>query len=174
MVTQDSAAVLQKKQLHFSNFNRNTPPDNNIEVFNAYLEFAYHHTLNDAEIYENARTISRLPEQKNLFIQLACRKSDVADRLRLYMSDSAIAHFTKRTPAGHALVKKIKDTESFTFPTMDDAVTFASQRESRTTAFYKKLSKTANLAAVRAMFDFLLESQRRHLLYITQYCMEIK
>jgi hypothetical protein len=157
-----------KQYLYFSGINHVSADDGETGVYNAYLEFAFHHSANDAEVYNNASSDSRLSEQKNLFMQLAFRKKEIADKLKMYRSDSSFA--AERKQAGPSLAKHHQETASRTFTSMNDSLNFAFQRESRTLALYEKLAKTAIIPSIRKLFDYLLESQRNQILFLTTQC----
>lgn len=162
-----------RRHLHYNGINHVTVGDNAAEVFKAYLNFALHHTINDAEVYDNAAANSRLSEQKKLFVQLACRKKEVIDKLKMHRSDSTFIYVAGWKQTGYSLAEHQKEVESVPPATMNGTLNFAYQREHRTLALYEKLGKTAHLSSVRVLFDYLLESQRHQILYLTTQCAAI-
>ena len=57
VMTKDPAAT--RRQFLFNGVNSVSADDSETGVYNAYLEFVFHHTMHDAEAYENAAANSR-------------------------------------------------------------------------------------------------------------------
>jgi rubrerythrin len=164
-------ALTTKWHFRFNGISSVADDDSETGVYNAYLEFAFHRTMHDAEAYEDAARNSRSGEQKNLFVQLACRKQEVSDTLKMYRSDSSFTNDTGKKQSVFIPSKQPQQqTDKGMFATMNDAINFAFQRENRTLELYEKMAKTAHLFSIRALFDYLLESQRHQMLYLTTQC----
>jgi rubrerythrin len=170
MVSVENTTIARNRPLHFNGFNHVSVDDTEAGVFEAYLEFAFHRTANDAEVYENAATSSPLSEQKNFFIQLACLKKEVADKLKVLRPEYSFIYSGGWQQSEPQSVKQDQEADYGMLATMNDAINFAFPRESKTLALYEKLSKTAHRSSVRVLFDYLLESQRHQLLFLTTQC----
>lgn len=136
------------------------------EIFKAYIEFAYYHTINDAEMYEKAVLICRLKEQKTLFSQLACRKREVLNKLKMNRTNFTIA----LTPPGEiglgSLNRYLPDMDTIHFFTLEDAFDFAYRRENKTLGLYNKLQKTTHYSMSKLLFDYLIEAQSNLIQYL--------
>lgn len=138
------------------------------DLFRAYHSFACHHTVNDADMYENAASIASLNEQKNLFSGLAGSKRTVVQKLEMNGSYNPVS-FTNRskTNAGN-LTRYIMDLDTTPLITLKDAINLAYRRENKTLLLYEKILKTASFPSIKILFDYLIETQREHIAYITQ------
>ena len=153
--------VKERRYLHVDGNNHTTTIADKAEdeVFKAYIEFAYYHTINDAVMYEKAVLISRLKEQKALFSQLSCRKRDVLNKLKVNRSNTAIALTLPQETGRSSSNSYQPDMDTITFFTLEDAFDFAYQREKNTLALYDKLQKTAHYPLSKTLFDYLKEIQ---------------
>lgn len=136
------------------------------ELSKAYFDFAYYHSKNAAETYENAAGILKLPEQKSLFLQLAYRKRDVLNRLK--MGRFAAVDFDKSAKASGAgaVVHSRFGVELSPQTTVKACFDFAYGKETRTLALYEKMSRAVHHHSIKVLFDYLIESQRGHILYL--------
>jgi len=136
------------------------------ELSKAYFDFAYFHSKNAAEMYENAAMVLQLPDQKSLFLQLACRKRDVLNTLRMDRADTIVNITSVRKSNMGSMAKYLMDTELSPRTTLKESFDFAYGKETKTLALYQKMAAAANLGSIKALFDFLIESQRGHIQYL--------
>jgi rubrerythrin len=155
-----------EQHLHFNGLRHATVGNGEEEILEAYLAFAYYHTLNNAEKYENAAANSRLDEQKTLFSQLACRKREVAHRLKSNRSDAALLFEREKKHPNFPQEGAEIDSEVDPLFTLNNAFDFAYRREYKTLAVYEKLAKAVHIPSVRVLFDYLMESQVEHIRYL--------
>ena len=139
------------------------------DILNAYVQFAYHHTGNDIEMYENAATLAPLTDQKQLFFQLACIKGETLLRLRKNYPHAPSVWSAQggKSPAG-SLTRYILDLESSSLLTLDDALNLAYWRENKSMLLYEKLRDSVYSPAVSALFGILILTQQECIAHITQ------
>lgn len=140
--------------------------NNEDELSKAYFDFAFFHSSNAVEMYENAVSVLALPEQKSLFLQLACRKREVVNKLKMECSDTVHFANSPRNSGTGSSGKYRMDPELTTRTTLKEAFDFACTKETRTLALYEKMSSAAHIRLARVLFEYLLESQRGALLYL--------
>lgn len=158
--------LVAEQNLQFQGIRHATNGNNEGELFKAYLDFAYYHLKNAAEMYENAATVLQLQQQKALFSQLACRKREVISKLRLNGYDTpADVNSTGRSGVS-PFTRYLMDVELTPLMTRKEAFDFAYGKETKTLAIYEKLAGTAHLFSIKLLFNYLLESQRQHLVYL--------
>jgi rubrerythrin len=136
------------------------------ELSKAYFDFAYFRSKNAEKMYENAAAVLPLPEQKALFLQLACRKRDVLTTLKMDRPDTVVTYNSARQSGLGSMVKYLMDTELSPHTTLKESFDFAYDKETKTLALYEKMAGVANVRSTRVLFDFLIESQRRHIQYL--------
>ena len=159
-------AMPTEQHVYFNGLRHATVGNGEEEILEAYLAFAYNLTLNNAEKYETAAANSGLDEQKTLFSQLACRKREVAHRLKINRSDAALLfEMEKKHPPFPQAVTAI-DLEVDPLFTLNNVFDFAYRREYKTLAVYEKLAKAVLIPSVRILFDYLVESQMEHIRYL--------
>ena len=140
--------------------------NNEDELSKAYFNFAFFHSTNAAEMYENAVSVLSLPEQKSLFLQLACRKREVANKLKMERSDTVHFANSPRNNGMGSSIRYLMDPELTSRTTLKEAFDFAYTKETRTLVLYEKMSSAAHIRSTRVLFEYLLESQRGSLLYL--------
>jgi rubrerythrin len=158
------------RQLRFNGIHHATISTDKEDILNAYVQFVYHHTNNDIEMYENMASHAPLIEQKQLFLQLACRKKEVLLKLKgnLPVSTAGITGRYGKKPAS-SLTRFILDLDSMPLLTVENAINFAYWRENKTLALYEKLQESAVRDSLRLLFDVLVASGREHIDFITRY-----
>jgi rubrerythrin len=140
--------------------------DNEEELSKAYFDFAFYHSKNAAETYENAAVALKMPEQKSLFLQLAYRKRDVLNRLK--MGRFAAIDFNKSAKASgaEAVVHSRSGADLTPHTTLKACFDFAYGKETRTLALYEKMSGAVHHHSIKTLFDYLIESQRGHIRFL--------
>ncbi|HEX7511194.1 MAG TPA: hypothetical protein VF335_07840, partial [Chitinivibrionales bacterium] len=128
-------------------------------IFAAFIEFAFRHTVNDLEAYENAAQNASERNQKILFIQLSCRKKEVFSKLKMQRADHSILHATVKSQNKGSSLRFQKKTENDILISLEDALNFATQRESGTLEVYKKLEKIMQFSSTKTLFEYLVKSQ---------------
>jgi hypothetical protein len=159
----------ENRQLHFNGAHTATIPADEEDILSAYVQFAFHRTNNEVEMYENAATFAPLLEQKQLFVQLACKKREVLLKLKTNqpVSRSTINVFSKKAP-GSSLTRYILDLDSTPLLTIEDAFNLAYWRENKTALLYEKLAASVSHHSTRELFAFLLAAQRDCIDFITR------
>jgi rubrerythrin len=159
----------ETRQLHLSGIHHAIIPADEEDILSAYVQYAFHHTNNDVEMYENAATLAPLIEQKQLFLQLACRKRVILLRLKINLPDSSsmLVANSRKTP-GSSLTRYILDLDSTPLLTVEDAFNLAHWRENKTMLLYEKLLSSLTNQSTRVLFDFLLAEQRDCIDFITR------
>jgi rubrerythrin len=160
-------ATKTKGHSQYFGINQVTVADGEDGIFSAFIELAFQHTQNDSMVYEYAALHSTNPTQKILFIQLACRKIEVLNKLKMQRSDSALLRSAQQSHNGYSLSWYLKEIESAPLITMEDSMKFAIQRECRTFALYKKLEKIMLYDSTKALFEYLVNSQYALMEYLS-------
>lgn len=158
--------AVKKPRFHSNGFHRVTIIDNEDELSKAYFDFAYFHSRNAAEMYENAVAVLQLPEQKALFLQLACRKREVLNRLKMERSDTIVSGNSARKSGAGSFTKYLMDSELTPHTTLKESFDFAYGKETKTLTLYEKMSLAAYLQPTKVLFEYLIASQRSHILYL--------
>jgi rubrerythrin len=138
------------------------------DILRAYIEFACHYTINDAEMYENAASLAPLGEQKQLFLHLACHKRETLQQLKMNRSTPAVSFTPSRIMGGNSLSRYSMYLKETPLLTLEDAINFGYWRENKTLILYEKLSKPAGHPSIAALFGFLIESQQENLKYLAE------
>jgi rubrerythrin len=159
----------ETRQLHLSGIHHAIIPADEEDILSAYVQYAFHHTNNDVEMYENAATLAPLIEQKQLFLQLACRKREILLKLKMSLpvSSPMMKENSKKAP-GSSLTRYILDLDSTPLLTIEDAFNLAYWRENKTTLLYENLLSSLTHHSTRMLFDFLLAEQRDCIDFITR------
>lgn len=155
-----------RQHLLFSGIHHSSATTSEDDIFRAYVEFACHRTDNDAAMYENAASLAPLYEQKHLFLQLAGRKRETLQKVRMTRSAGPFTLSSLKKAQGHSLAQYILDLETTPLLTAEDACNLATRRENKTLLLYEKLLSTATHASIRGLFEMLVASQREHIGYI--------
>jgi hypothetical protein len=150
---------IPSQHVRYNGITQVTVADGDDGIFSAFLEFAIKQTHNDSTIYENAAQQSNLNSQKILFIQLSCRKNEVASKLKMQRSDLSVMHSSEKTGNFNSHFPTLKEIESEELLTIEDALKFVIQRECRTFELYKKLDKIMLNDSTKALFEYLVNSQ---------------
>ncbi|MBN1129493.1 MAG: hypothetical protein JXA71_10930 [Chitinispirillaceae bacterium] len=156
-----------RQYVHFNGIHQATVPTSEGDILRAYIEFACHYTINDAEMYENAASLAPLGEQKQLFLQLACRKMVTLQQLKINRATPAVSYTPSKKTGNNSLSRYSMDLESTPLLTLEDAINLACWRENKTVLLYEKLSKPSSHKSITALFTFLIESQRENLKYLS-------
>lgn len=141
--------------------------DNEQDLFKAYSDFAYYHSSNAAEMYENGAAAVQSRDEKMLFLQLACLKRDMTNKLRMDRPNEpfSFAHSARRSDA-NAYARYLMDVELSPRTTLKEAFDYAYDKEIKTLNLYEKMAKAAYLSSTKVLFDYLIESQRSHILFL--------
>jgi hypothetical protein len=172
MVIVKNEPALSNRHIHFRGLTEAFAIDCEEGLFAALLEIAYHHTVNDIEIYENEVINSNQHNQKSFFLQLIFRKKDVINRLKMYRSEFYLGHATigehrKRSSPKNPIKKSFPSPEG-----VNEAFQFAFQRENRSLALFSKLKESMGHDSTKALFDYLISAQNDCILYLTTECSE--
>jgi hypothetical protein len=136
-------------------------------LFAALLEFAFHRTVNDAEVYENIATHSIPGERKLIFLQLVYHKRDVLNKLQMYRSEFFLGHSSERRTIKQSFSKDDSQKTVEIPDTLIESMNFAIQKENRTIALYKKLNETMHHMATKTFFNYLIKTQLDCILFLT-------
>lgn len=164
MITAASRRATKRFRL-FNGIHRVIIIDEKDALFEAYLEFAFFHTLHDAVRYERIAAGSHSHEWKYLFAQLACRKREVLQTLKRNRSEFVSLDFAHREKNETVLAEKEvppQDQKS-AFSTEKQVFEYIYERENRTLDLYRKMADGIRLPSVRVLFNYLIESQRGHM-----------
>ena len=134
--------------------------DDEVAIFSGFLEFAVHHTLSDIKVYENAGSNAVNRDIKLFFIQLAGRKMDVSNKLKMQQSGSSARRLAEKLRNGQGLSRFVKETEADLFAGVGDAKGYARRKEGVTLGLYEKMRKKVQQYSTTALFEYLIESQR--------------
>jgi hypothetical protein len=144
-----------------------TISDNEKGMFKAYFDFAWYHTINAAGMYENMVTFLKLRGQKILFSQLASRKKEVINELRMNRFGAPVPENSARCAGVSSFTSYLLDIELSPLMTLNDAFDFAYNKETNTLALYGELVKTVpSHVSIKVFFDYFIESQRNHILFL--------
>ena len=143
-----------------------TISDDEEKLFKPYFNFVYYHTINAAEMYENALTYLQLRSQKILFSQLACLKRDVINKLRMNRFDTIVPADSAGRANGSSFNSYLLDVELSPLTTFKEAFDFAYGKETKTTVLYEGLVKTDHPLPIKVLLNCLIESQRNHILFL--------
>jgi hypothetical protein len=151
--------TIKKRHSNYYGINQITVADGNDGVFAGFIELAFHQTQNDVLVYEHAARHSADQKKKYLFFQLASRKTEVLNKLKIQRSEISILHAQEQSQNEHSFSRYLKEIESGPLIAIEDAFKFAIQRECRTLTLYKKLEKIMLLVSTKALFEYLVKSQ---------------
>jgi hypothetical protein len=165
---QTKEAVVNRRPMHYNGIHHAMTSNDQEDLFRAYQSFACHHTINDADMYENAASIASLSEQKKLFWGLSGCKRAVVRNLKRNGSDNSVSFTSPKNTNAGTLTRHIIDLDTTPLITLEDAINLAYWRETKTLLLYEKLLKAAGLPSIKTLFDYLMETQREHIAYITQ------
>lgn len=140
--------------------------DSDEELLKAYSDFAFYHTRNAAELYEYAAALVQSRDQKVLFLQLACRKKDVLHKLMMGRSETHLRAEAAKNGGLGPFPRFLRDAGLSLRTTLKEAFSFAYNKEAATLALYEKMANAANLFSIKMLFDYLIESERQHVVYL--------
>lgn len=156
-----------KLYLHLNGSHHIMVPDGEEDIFRAYLELAYNHSINDAEMYENAESNSLVHDSKKIFSQMACRKRETAQLLKMNRSETSIPCSGSSNFGKGTLTRYVINSFTSLPVTLEGAYDFIAKREYKTLLLYKKILKSTTHSSINVLFDFLIESQHRHIAYVS-------
>jgi hypothetical protein len=136
------------------------------ELYKPYFDFPFYNTIYTAGMYENMVTFLKLRNQKNLFSQLASRKRDVINKLMMTRFGTPVPGDFARYAGVSSFTGYLLDVELSPLITLKQAFDFAYGKEIKTLALYRELVKTAPHVSIEALFDYFIESQRDHILFL--------
>lgn len=140
--------------------------DNEEDLFKAYYDFAYNQTINAACIYESAMNVMQSRSQKILFLQLACRKRDVINKLRMNWPGALVPGNSARQAGVRSFTSYLPDVGLSPLSTLKETLDFAYDKETQTLARYEKLAKIVHRLPIKALFDLLIGSQLDNVLFL--------
>lgn len=139
------------------------------DLFRAYADFAFYHSSNAVEMYENGAAVVQSKDQKMLFLQLACLKRDVINKLRTDR-DRSNEPFpnaqSARKSVSNPFVRYLRDVELSPQTTLKEAFNYAYGKETKTLTLYEKMARAAYIPSTKVLFEYLIESQRGHILFL--------
>ena len=151
--------TLKKRHTTYYGINKVTVADGEDGIFSGFIELAFNRTQNDIFLYEHAARQTTEETKKILFFQLASRKTEVLNKLKIQRSGFSILHASEQSRNIYSLSRYLKEIESEPLLTIEDAFKFAIERECRTLTLYKKLEKIMVLVSTKALFKYLVNSQ---------------
>jgi len=139
---------------------------NEEDLFKAYFDFAYNHTINAGCLYESAMHVMQSRRQKNLFLQLAYRKRDVINKLRMNWPGALVPGNSARQAGVRSFTSYLPDVGLSPLSTLKETLDFAYDKETQTLARYEKLAQTAHRLPTKALFYLLMVSQLDNVLFL--------
>jgi len=109
---QTKEAVVNRRPMHYNGIHHAMTSNDQEDLFRAYQSFACHHTINDADMYENAASIASLSEQKKFFLGLAGCKRTVVQKLKMNGSDNSVSFSSQRNTNVGNLTRYIMDLDA--------------------------------------------------------------
>jgi hypothetical protein len=159
--------LLYGKGLHVRNSDASIMNDSEEKLFATLLEMSIYHTNNITEVYDRLAEKAQNRSHKLLFVQLGCRKKEVMFKLNRQRTSLSILHAPKKTNNDTFIANCLDEVNRSPFVTIDDALTFAMQRENSTLSLYEKMNKILNHSSVKTLFAFLIESQYKCLDFLS-------
>ncbi len=142
--------------------------NDDISLFNVYLEFILYRIRMDAESYRKALTMVMGSEEKIVLLSMAARKEEMCDILILYRNygrEGWLAS-TFDTTTRSLTVDYILDTDFKPFQSLIDAFHFAYRKEYESLAVFEKIGRLNLKATIRILMEGAIEHQRRHILHL--------
>jgi len=152
--------------VHLNGTHRIMVPTDEEDIFRAYFELAYYHTVNDAEMYENAESIFLLHDSIKIFLQMACRKRETIQTLKMNRFEISIPYSRSNNIGKGMLTRYAINSLTTLLVTRENAYNFIAKREYKTLLLFKKILNSTTLSSITVLFDFLIESQREHIAFI--------
>jgi hypothetical protein len=148
-----------KRQIRFRGITQAVVIDREEGLFAALLEFAFHHTTHNYKFYNNAVINSFLQEQKTLFLQIICRKTEVINKLRIYRLEFSLGHSPEKAAFEQFGPEKHNRKNPIVPVTFEDSIALAFEKENRTLDLYNKMALTMRRDSTKALFNYLISTQ---------------
>jgi rubrerythrin len=164
--TDENATTIKGNYLLFDGVHPATISADEEELYRPYFDFPYYNTIYTAGMYENMVTFLKLRNQKILFSQLACRKREVISKLSTTRFGVWVPGDFARCAGVSSFTSYLLSVDLSPLMTLKDAFDFAYGKETKALALYGELVKTAPHVSIEALFDYFIESQRSHILFL--------
>jgi len=164
MISKKKTAIRMDKR--FEGIYRATVINTEKDLYRAYLDFAMYHAQKTVAIYESAVPCCDLTAQRLLFTQLAILKREVIDRLIMNGATVPVLHTPERNRGVAYYRDVLAGVDASKIKTLQDALDFAYKKETKALTLFETLTETVNLFSINMLFDYLIESQRGHILFL--------